>query len=294
MSIRLPVFLISTLLATLLSSTAAADRCEYERFESVTRDLDSVKSIELNALAGELEIQSQTSKELTVNGRICTDSEKYVDRIELEVEQLDERLIVTVIMPHRDSFWDPDYAYVDLEVMLPADMPIHVRDSSGDIVMRGVSVVSVNDSSGKIKGTDLKSDTKIEDSSGDVIIRGLEGSITVTDSSGDVDLSDVQGNVEIIADGSGAIDINTTEGFVKIGQDGSGDIDIDKAGGNVTVNSDGSGNIQISHVQGHVHIGTDGSGGINISDVSGNFVVDAKGSGNIRTKRIGGNVSTPR
>lgn len=290
MHIRLPVFLISSLLC----SSVVAERCEYERYESVSRDLASITSIELNALAGELEIKSQTADELAIRGRICTDSEKYLKDISLEVEQSGQRLVVTVIIPHDLTFWDPDYAYMDLEVELPADMPIHIRDSSGDIILRGVSAASINDSSGKIKGVDLKSSTRIEDSSGDIVIRGLDGSIAVTDSSGDVDLTNVTGDVDIFADGSGEIDISHTGGYVRIGRDGSGDIDIDDAGSDVTVTSDGSGNIRISHVDGNVHIGTDGSGGINISDVSGNFLIEAKGSGNIRTKRIQGTISTPR
>jgi len=290
MHVRLPLFLISTLLC----SNAIAYPCEYERFESVTRDLDSIASIELNALAGELDIQSHSGDELAIRGRICTDSQEFLKDIKLEVEQSGDRLVVTVIIPPRDSMWDPDYALMNLEVELPADKPIHIRDSSGDIGLRGLSAASINDSAGKIKGVDLKSSTRIQDSSGDVVIRGLEGSVTITDSSGDVDLANVSGDVDIVADGSGAIDISKTGGYVMIGQDGSGDIDIDDAGGNVTINSDGSGDIQISDVEGHVHIGTDGSGTINISDVSGDFLVDAKGSGNIRTKRIQGEISTPR
>lgn len=290
MHIRLPVLLISSLLC----SSVVADPCEYERFESVRRDLASIASIELNALAGELDIQSHSANELAIRGRICTDSEKYLQDIRLEVELSDQRLVVTVIMPPSNTFWDPDYAYMDLEVELPAEMPIHIKDSSGDIILRGISAASINDSSGKIKGVDLKSSTRIEDSSGDIVIRGLDGSISVTDSSGDVDLANVTGDVDIIADGSGEIEISRTGGYVKIGRDGSGDIDIDNTGGDVTIDSDGSGNIQISHVEGHVHIGTDGSGSIDISDVSGDFRVDAKGSGDIRTKRIQGNIFTPR
>jgi hypothetical protein len=290
MHIRLPLFLISSLVC----GSALADRCEYERLESVTRDLDSIASIELNALAGELDIQSHSDNELAIRGRICTDSKDYLKDIKLEVEQSDDRLVVTVIIPPRDSFWDPDYALMTLEVELPAGKPIHIRDSSGDIILRGISAASINDSSGKIKGVNLQSSTIIQDSSGDVVIRGLKGSITVTDSSGDVDLADITGDVDIVADGSGAIDISKTGGYVLVGQDGSGDIDINNAGGNVTVNSDGSGNIHISDVNGHVHIGADGSGSIDIADVSGDFRVDAKGSGNIRTRRIKGDISAPR
>jgi DUF4097 and DUF4098 domain-containing protein YvlB len=290
MHTRLPLLLVSSLLC----SSAIADRCEYERYESATRDLDSITSIKLNALAGDLDIQSQTANELAIKGRICTESEKYLDDIKLEVEKSGEVLIVTVIIPYRDSSWDPDYAYVDLEVELPAGMPIHIKDSSGDMSLRGISAASINDSSGKIKGVDLRSDSSIQDSSGDVVIRGLKGSVTVTDSSGDLDFADVTGNVDVVADGSGAIDISRTGGYVLVGRDGSGDIDIDNAGSDVTVDSDGSGNIRISEVKGHVHIGTDGSGSVNISDVAGNFQVDAKGSGNVRTKRIQGEISTPR
>jgi len=286
--------LIMLLTSWLLCSSAFAERCKYERYESVNRDLDGIASIELNALAGELDIQSHSADELAIRGRICTDSEKYLDDIKLEVEQSNDRLVVTVIIPHRDLLWGSDYAIMNLEVELPAGKPIHIRDSSGDINLRGISAVSINDSSGKIKGVDLQSDSRIQDSSGDVVIRGLKGSITITDSSGDLDFSDVTGNIDIVADGSGEIDISNTGGYVLVGQDGSGDIAVDNTGSDVTVNSDGSGNILISEVEGHVRIGTDGSGSVNVSDVAGNFLVDAKGSGNVRTKRIHGDISTPR
>ncbi len=50
MRIGLPAFFMTSLLC----SNVLADYCEYQRNESVTRDLTVVTSVELNALAGEI------------------------------------------------------------------------------------------------------------------------------------------------------------------------------------------------------------------------------------------------
>jgi len=277
-----------------MSSLAHADHCEFERIDTLTEELKGINQVEINALAGELEISSHRDAGVWAESRACAESKKYLSEIELAVEREGDTLHLTVIIAPLEEHWGLDYGFMDLQVKLPADMPVIVKDSSGNISLRQVSVSSIDDSSGKIKASNLLSDVRINDSSGDIILRGLQGSVEVSDSSGNIDLTDIKGDVNIRSDSSGEIEITRTSGVVVIGRDSSGDIDIDTTGGNVTINSDGSGGIQVSKVEGWVHIGTDGSGNIDIADVSGDFTVEAKGSGNIRTRRVDGKISTPR
>ncbi len=275
------------------ASVSSAQPCEFERIDPVSESLTDITRVELNALAGELEISGQSTETLSLESRACADTQKHLDNIRLDIRRDAGVLTVTVVMDLDDVLWDAEYAYADLVVHLPATMPVAIRDSSGDISLKDVSVASIDDSSGKITGRDLHGDMTVNDSSGDMRFDRVTGSITLTDSSGDIELRDINGAVTVRADGSGSIELTRISGAVEVGRDGSGDIDIDTAGP-VHIQGDGSGEIVISNVSGGVYIGADGAGSIDVADITGDFTVDAKGSGHIRTRRISGKISIPQ
>ena len=278
-----------------LSCTAHGYPCNFSNKLSEEINTDGVELVKLRALAGELVVTGVTGRSsITVNGLACTDSEKYLEKITLDIARDGTTVTITVIIPDSiQSGWNTEYAYVDLDVSMPDSIPLAVRDSSGDLDLTAVSVISIDDSSGRIKVRNGKTDLVLNDSSGDILIRQLDGGITLSDSSGNIRLRDIKGDVLIERDGSGEIEISGAEKNVEIVRDGSGGIDIDQVGGSVIVGSDGSGSILVSNVTDSVRIGSDGSGQIQVADVGGSFSVDAKGSGRVRSKRVKGEVSVP-
>jgi len=288
------IFLV-VLASMMFAGNAIGNPCKYSNNLSEQIDAKDIDRIKLNALAGELVVTGVAdSTTVTVNGRACTDTEKYLNEIVLDVERTGSSVTVTVVIPESvRSGWNTEYAYVDLEVSLPESTPIEIKDSSGDMDLSSISVTSINDSSGRIKLRNGQSDLVLDDSSGNILIRQLNGNLSLADSSGNIRLREIKGEVLIRRDSSGEIEISKVEKNVEIVSDGSGGIDIDEVGGSVTIGSDGSGSILVSNVNSSVHIGSDGSGEIRVADVTGDFSVDAKGSGQVRSRNVEGDVSIP-
>jgi hypothetical protein len=282
------------LLLSLASPLALAQWCGESKTIEHQFDPSIFTEVELKALAGELEVTAGASDEIHFWGKVCTDTIAHLDMIDLDILQSEQKLTLAVIIPYHQDAFDPDYASMDIELRLPATLALKLRDSSGDMLIDGVYVTSIEDSSGDMKVIDGLAELSVRDSSGRIQIHSHHNDVTISDSSGDIELKGIQGNVTIPGDSSGDIDIDDVLGTLRIERDGSGGIGIDTVGGDVIIGLDGSGDIDIESVGGKVSIGSDGSGTISVSDVDGDLEVLNKGSGDIRTHSITGNVDTPR
>lgn len=285
---------ISAIAIILTAATSATAACRHEKEFNHVFPADAFKSTTIRALAGRLDVESNNDGKVVFRGVACADEEEYLERISLDIQDSVDNLELTVVIPYRERDFDAEYAFMDVEITLPRDLPIAIFDSSGDIYVDDVSVTSIDDSSGNIYVSRGRTDLSVEDSSGDVDIRELGGNMTIVDSSGDITIRDVKGEVMIPRDSSGDIEVDQVTGMVTVERDSSGEIEIENVGREVIVGSDGSGSIDISHVKGNVSIGSDGSGRVRVSNVSGDFELNRKGSGDIRVRDVEGKVTTPR
>jgi hypothetical protein len=272
---------------------AGASQCEESKIIDRTFDASDFSALELKALAGYLEVTPSTGSEIHFWARACTSDQEYLDMMDLDVIETQDQLKLAAIIPWHQEDFEPRYASMDIELSLPANLPLRVKDSSGDMLIEGVSVTKIEDSSGEIRVTGGLTDLVIRDSSGDINVSELTGSVRVSDSSGDIRLRNIEQDVEIPGDSSGSIDIRRVKGSVRVDSDGSGDIEIDDVGMDVSIGSDGSGDIEIEDVRGRVVIQADGSGSISVGEVAGSFDVHNKGAGRIRTFKIDGEINIP-
>lgn len=282
------------LLLALASSSAFADFCFKSKIIELDFDAGSFEEVELKALAGDLEVTASDDGAIHFWGKVCTDSAKHLDMIDLDVLTSDSKLTLIAVIPYHQDDFDPSIATMDIELSLPETQGLRLRDSSGDMTVTGVSVLSIEDSSGDIRVRNGRTNLSMRDSSGEIDVRGVKGSVTVSDSSGSIELSKISGDVDIPGDSSGDVEISHVDGTVRIDRDGSGDIDIDAVGEDVLIGSDGSGDIDIEDVQGRVKIEADGSGAVRVEGVAGDFELGNKGAGEIRTSGVQGNITTPR
>ncbi len=287
--------LLLCLVTLSLAGQAFGDSCQYSKDLLQEVDADGIDLAKLNALAGDLVVSGiAEGNSITIRGKACTDTEKHLEEMDLDVERDGSSVTITVIIPSSiSSGWNTEYAYMDLDVDLPQSTPIEIRDSSGNMDLSSASVTSIDDSSGRIRFRNGRADLVLHDSSGNIVITRLNGNISLTDSSGNIRIREIEGDVHIRRDSSGEIDISHAAKDVVIDRDSSGGIDINQVGGTVTIGRDGSGSIHVSNVSEHVRIGSDGSGSIQVADVGGDFTVKAKGSGQVRSKRVEGVVSVP-
>ncbi len=251
--------------------------------------------LEVDAVAGSLDIRGREGLDsVTVRGEACASSERLLEKVRLRTERSGDRIQIHAEVPnHRAVLWWSRYARLDLTLEIPSDLPVKVRDSSGDLDIGGVDSLELCDSSGGIRVYDVARDVSIRDGSGEIRVADIGGSVLVEDGSGDIEVDGAGGDVLIPRDGSGNIEIRDVGGDVRI-RDGSGQILVRGVDGSVTVDEDGSGSIDVAIVGEDVLVRRDGSGTIVVHDVRGDFEVIDDGSGGIDHGGVEGRVRLPR
>ncbi len=253
----------------------SADNCKYERRLDTRVDLSNAATLAVIAKAGYLEINGEAgSDQAVVKARACASKQDWVDDIQLDTDSGPDARIEAVLPDLDGHDWGKQYAYLDLEISLPSDIDLEVKDSSGRAEIYNVGAIRLFDSSGDLLLDGTAGPANVSDSSGDLELRNIGGSLEVRDSSGDIDAEDINGDFTIRADSSGSI-------FAK------------EVRGQVHVHVDSSGDIRFKRVDRDVIIDRDSSGSIWVEDVAGDFEVGRDGSGSIRYKNVGGQVDIP-
>ena len=232
--------------------------CEYEKDIERTLDLADSEQLTVLAAAGELEITGVRGQEFAeIEGRACVSEQEWLADVRIETSG-GKNADIAVIVPGGVNTWSlfgSRYAYVDLKLRVPDDLPLKVSDSSGEVEIEGVGALEIKDSSGKIEIENSSGPVVIEDSSGDIYLAGIGGSVTiVSDSSGDIEGRDIGGDLRVVKDSSGDIDFSEVDGDFIVERDSSGDITADSVGGDFRVLRDGSGSVRPTNVQGEVDV----------------------------------------
>lgn len=245
------------LCAILMAPAVQAWDCKYELEIDQTLDLADSQTLSISAAAGDLEIEAGGNDQASIRGKLCASKEEWLRQAKVLTEGGTNAEIV-VDLPEASgwSVTGNQYVYLDLEVTVPDDIAVDVKDSSGDADISGLMSLDV------------------VDSSGDLEIRDISGPVTLRDSSGDIELVDIRGDVTVVSDSSGDIDGNGISGAVLIEKDSSGKIDFVDVSGDFTVEKDSSGDIIAR-------------------DVGGNFTVLRDGSGSIQAKNVSGTITKP-
>lgn len=230
--------------------------CALTEERSATVPVDGAKELVVEARAGELRIEGKPGlTEVQVRGTACAGDRSTMDNIDLRADKVGDQVRVVAELPNAIVMFGSS-ARLDLVIEVPESMAVRVDDTSGDVVVRQVASLDMDDDSGDIDVSDVAGEVRITDNSGDVTLSGTGGRVTL--------------------------------------RDDSGSITVRKANADVTVEDDGSGDIRFSQVKGNVLVERDGSGSIDAEDVSGDFTVERDGSGDVTYHNIGGNVRVPR
>lgn len=257
-----PIRFWGTLLIFLLlyqfSTSVHASDCKYEKKINLELNLSDSQSLSINALAGDLQIKGiKGSKQAIIEGRLCVSRQEWLDESRIELSTGKHAKIDT-ILPDEDNGWSwsgNQYKYIDLRIKVPSDMPLEVRDSSGDLSMVNVGPVNLQDSSGDIEIDQSSGPVVVRDSSGDIVIEHVANDVTIeSDSSGGIELTDIDGNALVERDSSGEIEFRNIQGDATVERDSSGSISARDIGGDFRVDKDGSGSINSSNVKGSVTI----------------------------------------
>ncbi len=240
----------------LIAVPAIAEDCDHVAPREETIDASGVELIEIDASAGYLRIVGEEgSGEVRAQGEACASSESLLEDIRLVTRRSGSRIRIIAEIPDSSS-WGRSTARLDLDIEVPADIPLEIDDGSGSIEVRHVASTEIDDGSGSIEVEDVTGDLQIDDGSGGIQATGVTGEVRISDGSGEIDLRQV-GSVMIEDDGSGEIEISGVASDVMVRSDGSGSISVRDVDGDFTVRRDGSGDIRHEAVAGLVDVPDD-------------------------------------
>jgi hypothetical protein len=223
----------------LLAGALDAEDCKIAADRTASAPLTGIERVEIEAEAGDLNVNGVPGvNAVDARGRACVSREDMLEGIRLEMELDDNVLHIKAVTPKPGMmrmFGRSSYATLNLTVTVPADLPVKLTDSSGDLEVGGVAALDLKDDSGAILVHDVAQNVSIDDDSGDLTVTNVNGNVSLRDGSGNMTVRKVGGTVEVVSDGSG-------------------DIDVDEIGRGFAVRSDSSGEVHFSRVRGNVEI----------------------------------------
>ena len=241
----------------LFAATAASADCDHTAPHRLSADLKGATSIAIVGRAGSLRVTGTGAATVTVKGTACASDRDFLSSMRIEARRDGSELRIEAIIPERTHIFGWHDARLDLEVFVPQNIPLRIKDGSGSTDVRDVAEVDIADGSGELEIQGVRGNVVVDDGSGSLSIRNVGGDVRVEDGSGSIEIDRVRGSVRIVEDGSGGIDIRDVERDVTIESDGSGGIDVDLVRGNLTVERDGAGGVSYDRVTGVVRVPKD-------------------------------------
>jgi DUF4097 and DUF4098 domain-containing protein YvlB len=266
------------LLLALGPATAFAwgDGCKFRADRAGGVDAKGVEKVLLRTGAGDMKVIGRSNAvRIEARGVACAAKQELLDATQINVRREGNVVYVETDLPQNQEGWsfgNNDYAYIDIGIALPSDIPVEAIDSSGDADFEDLKALTLQDSSGDLTIRRVAGLADVGDSSGDLEIDNA-GSVRVRDSSGDIEVNEVHGDVEVVLDSSGDMRIAKVDGNVKVAQDSSGSIRVEDVKGNVDVDSDSSGDIYAGNVKGNFTVSEDSSGTIEHQSIGGRITV---------------------
>ncbi|MBO9663865.1 DUF4097 family beta strand repeat-containing protein [Dokdonella sp.] len=270
------------LLLALSPLAAFADNdCAFRAERTLDIDVKGVDTFKLDTGAGDLDVKGVPGlARIEIRGKACASDQDRLAALQLTQRRDGNTAFAATQIPDSDGGVNPfgsRYAYIDVEVRMPAELALQLRDSSGDIEIAGLR-----------KGIDLT------DSSGDIELRDVAGAVRISDTSGDIEVDGAEGDVTIDADSSGDIDLRNVRGDAYVRNDSSGDVKFRRVSGRARIDNDSSGDIVFDDIGGDASVGHDSSGDIRADHVRGGFTVESKANvDDIHYANVGGKVSLP-
>ena len=270
-------FLIGSVLG-LLAANSHAFECKFKAERPLDIDPAGLHALVLSLESSDARVRGVAGlSRVEVRGKACASQEDWLADLTVEQKRDGDRVVVSTQQHHQNTIgpFHSSYAYIDLEVRIPASLALQIQSNSGDADVADVASLDFSTHSG------------------DLLADHVSGAITAEVGSGDIKADDV-GSLELRRSGSGDVRARKVRGDVRIGNVGSGDLTFADVSRGVHVNSVGSGDVGVNGAGGDVVIDSIGSGDVTASNVGGDFIVKAAGSGDIHHHDVKGKVSVPQ
>lgn len=185
--------------------------CRYEEEFSDVISATDITTLRVLSDAGDVDIVGRPElNSVRVFATACSNSRNTVDDIDFDLFRNGATVELESIIPEFDN------AHLNLLIEVPLDLAVIIYNDAGDIDVRDVDVVYIDDLEGHIAVRDIFFDVEILDESGNINIFNVDGSVGIDDGSGDIDVEDVGGDFIVRFDTSGSIRYRNVRGFVDI------------------------------------------------------------------------------
>ena len=260
--------------ALILSSTSAfAVDCAHHADRSFHVERADIKTLAVKLGSTDMKVRGVDGlARIEVQARACASNAGDLERLTVEQRRDGDRLVIETERNNDSwslSLFGSSYAYLELEIRVPRDLPLEVNSGSGDVDARELASLDYTAGSGDLDVTDIAGELTVETGSGDVEGSGLGRLHLRSTGSGDFNLRDIRGDVEVGDVGSGDLDLRKVAGSIQVDQVGSGDLDFSEVGGDVGIDSIGSGDVSVEDVRGNLTVKSAGSSDINHRNVGG-------------------------
>lgn len=229
-----PMIAITLILA---ASTASADlfQCDNKSPRRLTANASGATRVVVIAKSGSLRVNGRPAADVAVNATACASDKEFLSEMKVVARRDGTDLVVEALIPERLAIFGWSDARLDMEVGVPSNLPIVVRDGSGEATIENVASVEVVDGSGELDIRGVRGDVEVTDGSGEVSIRDVGGNVTIRDGSGSIEIEHVGGAILVRGDGSGSIHVADVKGDFTVDRDGSGGVDYERVSGRVRI-----------------------------------------------------------
>jgi hypothetical protein len=262
----------------LFACAATANECKFSAERNLDIDAAGLHAVMLKLGSSDAHATGVAGlTKIEVRGKACASEESRLAGLTVSQSRDGDHVVVTPNQAHEQTFswFGSDYAYIDLDVRLPATLALQIETTSGDANVADVASLDYSSHSG------------------DLMLHHAGGAVAVEVHSGDVNADDI-GAFSLRRSGSGDVRANKVRGDVKVGHVGSGDLGFTDVTGSVNVESVGSGDVNVDRVGGDIVIGSIGSGDVTVDGVGGGFTVKSAGSGDIHHHNVKGKIDLPK
>ncbi len=270
--------LMLALLLTTLPFAAGAMECRYGAQRNADLDAAGLRTLLLKLGSSDLDIQGvQGLNKVEVRGTACASDQAWLKDMQIGTSRNGDRAAVVAQNNRHEidiSLFGSSYAYMKLQVRVPASLAVSVDSGSGDAHASNLASLD------------------FESGSGDLIADHIAGALGLKLGSSDVRAETV-GSVNLRGTGSGDVHASSVQGDVQTDHSGSGDLDFSGVRGSVRSGSTGSGDVTLSDIGRDAEVGSTGSGDVTANGVGGNFTVHSTGSGDVRYHGVKGKVDVP-
>jgi hypothetical protein len=185
--------------------------CRYEENFSDVISAGGMSTLRVLAGDGDLRIEGRPGlTQVRVFATACSSSSRTVDDIDFLLFYNGSTVELETDIPLRDN------AHLDLVIEMPEQMAAAIYHDAGNMGVRDIDYVYIEDESGNIDVRNIYFDVEIFDESGHIDVMDVGGTVEIDDGSGDIDVQDVGGDLLVWYDSSGSLHYRNIFGRVQV------------------------------------------------------------------------------